>query len=153
MKQLLLITIGAVSGIDYTFITLADSPIIPIWITDIMKFIVFSSAFLFSILLLWLGWIVVREVVNLFGKKLLNKKHSSFEITATQKIKFWIAWQGPSILWCSVIFIPALPLPDGLRDFIVSETKHNPGILIAPAIIWSIVGLFYGFWKGHLKPG
>ena len=45
MKQLLA-TIVAMPNIDFTFIMLADSPIIPLWITDIMKFVVFSAIFL-----------------------------------------------------------------------------------------------------------
>ena len=155
MKQLL-ITIAAMPKINYILITLADSPIIPLWITDIIGFFIMSVIFLFGTLLLWGCWAAIKAALFI-GKKFSNKNHfknsrtdvKSFKITT---IDFWIAWQGPVLLWCSIIFLQVLPLPDPISNFFEKEKDNNLiTSAIAPALIWSVIGFFYGFWKGHLN--
>ena len=158
MKQLI-VTIVAMPNIDFTFVMLADSPIIPLWITDIMKFVVFSAIFLFAIFLIWASW-VAGDLAVFLCKKIFNKNINESSqadgddlgISISQKIKFWIITLGPAVLWFSIIFIQALPITEGFRSFVESEKIHNLWILMAPALIWSVGRLFYGLCRGHLNP-
>ena len=101
MKQLLA-TIVAMPNIDFTFIMLADSPILPLWMTDIISFVMISAVFLFYTLLAWSCWVAIK-VAALFIKKYLTESDmKSFKIT---KIDFWVVWLAPVLLWCSIIFL------------------------------------------------
>ena len=67
MKQLL-VTIVAMPNIDFAFIMLADSPIIPLWITDIMRFVMLSAVFLFGAFLVWSCWLGIKVAALLIKK-------------------------------------------------------------------------------------
>jgi hypothetical protein len=68
--------------------------------------------------------------------------------TVAQKIKFYLIWLVPCFLWTSNIFIRILPIPQ-LNNFIASN-KDNMEYLIAPALVWCVVGSLYGHKKGYL---
>ncbi|MBT3913287.1 MAG: hypothetical protein HN969_02775 [Verrucomicrobia bacterium] len=88
--------------------------------------------------------------------KYLNRHHSEncgtgegdCKKTVAQKIKFYLIWLVPCFLWTSNIFIRILPIPQ-LNNFIASN-KDNMEYLIAPALVWCVVGSLYGHKKGYL---
>ena len=137
-------------NIDLTFITLADSPILPLWMTDIISFVMISAVFLFYTLLASSCWLAIKVAVLFIKKYSTGSAISSFKITT---IDFWIAWLAPVLLWCSIIFIKPLPLPNLIENSLYYDSIRNNLITspTAPALIWIAVGCFYGFWKGHLN--
>ena len=146
MKQLLA-TIVAMPNIDFAFIMLADSPIIPLWITDIMRFVMLSAVFLFGAFLVWSCWLGIKVAALLIKKNSRRSDRNSFKITT---IDFWIAWQGPVLLWFSIIFLKTLPLPDLIPGslYYYSHLSNIVASPIAPALIWIT---FFGFpikWFG-----
>ena len=147
MKQLLA-TIVAMPNIDFTFIMLADSPILPLWMTDIISFVMISAVFLFYTLLAWSCWLAIKVAALFIKKYLIESDINSFKIT---KIDFWIFWLAPVLLWCSIIFLkPDLiglwPATEDSWDY---HSKRNNLITLptAPALIWSVVGCFFGTWR------
>ena len=128
-------------NIDFAFIMLADSPIIPLWITDIMRFVMLSAVFLFGAFLVWSCWLGIKVAALLIKKNSRRSDRKSFKITT---IDFWIAWQGPVFLWCSMIFFKALPPDLTEGNSIRINLITSP---IAPALIWIAVGCFYGSWR------
>ena len=136
MKQLLA-TIVAMPNIDFTFIMLADSPILPLWMTDIISFVMISAVFLFYTLLAWSCWLAIKVSATFIKKYLIESDIKSFKIT---KIDFWIVWLSPVLLWCSIIFLkPDLiglwPATEDSWDY---HSKRNNLITspTAPALIW-----------------
>ena len=142
MKHIL-ITILAMPNTDYTFITLADSPIIPLWITDIIGFVIRSAVFLFCTSLVWTCWLAIKLAALFIKKKSIGSDISSFKITT---IDFLIAWQGPVFLWCSMIFLKASPFPPDITE---ANSIRNNLITspIAPVLVWIALGCFYGSWR------
>ena len=133
-------------NIDFTFIMLADSPILPLWITDIIGFVMRSAVFLFCTSLVWVCWLAIKSAAFLIKKYATGTDVNSFKITT---IDFWIAWQGPIFLWCSMIFFKALPPDLTEANSIRNNLITSP---IAPALIWIAVGCFYGSWRlGGIK--
>ena len=135
-------------NIDLTFITLADSPILPLWMTDIISFLMISAVFLFYILLASSCWLAIKVAALFIKKYLIESDINSFKIT---KIDFWIVWLAPVLLWCSIIFLkPDLiglwPATEDSWDY---HSKRNNLITspTAPALIWIAVGCFYGSWR------
>ena len=55
-------------NIDFTFIMLADSPILPLWITDIIGFVMRSAVFLFCTSLVWVCWLAIKSAAFLIKK-------------------------------------------------------------------------------------
>ncbi|SVE05782.1 uncharacterized protein METZ01_LOCUS458636, partial [marine metagenome] len=154
-EQILITTIAAMPNIDYTLIMLADSPIIPLRISDIISFVMLSAVFLFGTLLIWCCWLAIKGAAFLSKKYATGTDVNSFKITT---IDFWIAWQGPVFLWCSMIFFKALPLPDPVSVLIENSLYYDSirdNLItspIAPALIWIAVGCFYGSWRlGGMK--
>ena len=126
---------------------LADSPIIPLWITDIMRFVMLSAVFLFGAFLVWSCWLGIKVAALLIKKNSRRSDRNSFKITT---IDFWIAWQGPVLLWFSIIFLKPLPLPDLIENSLYYDSIRNSLITspIAPALIWMA---FFGYpikWFG-----
>ena len=139
MKQLLA-TIVAMPNIDFTFIMLADSPILPLWMTDIISFVMISAVFLFYTLLAWSCWLAIKVAALFIKKYLIESDIKSFKIT---KIDFWIVWLTPVLLWFSIIFLkPDLiglwPATEDSWDY---HSKRNNLITspTAPALIWIVV--------------
>ena len=134
-------------NIDFTFIMLADSPILPLWITDIIGFVMRSAVFLFCTSLVWVCWLAIKSAAFLIKKYAIETDVNSFKITT---IDFWIAWQGPVLLWFSIIFLKPLPLPDLIPGslYYYSHLSNIVASPIAPALIWIT---FFGFpikWFG-----
>ena len=130
-------------NIDFTFIMLADSPIFPLWMTDIISFVMISSVFLFYTLLAWSCWLAIKVAALFIKKYLIESDINSFKIT---KIDFWLAWLAPVLLWCSIIFLkPDLiwlwPATEDSWDY---HSKRNNLITspTAPALIWIAVFVY-----------
>ena len=146
MKHIL-IKILAMPNIDYTFITLADSPIIPLWISDIISFVMLFAVFLFFASLVWSCWLAIKVAALFIKKYSIGSDIKNFKITT---LDFWIAWQGPVFLWFSIIFLKPLPLPDLIENSLYYDSIRNNLITspIAPALIWMA---FFGYpikWFG-----
>ena len=73
------------------------------------------------------------------------------EKTGLQKFKFFLAWWIPIFLWSSIIYLN-IPIPL-LRDFFDKIIHENINLLMAPVLLWSVAGLFYGFKKEYLIKG
>ena len=135
-------------NIDFTFIMLADSPIFPLWMTDIISFVMISAVFLFYTFLALSCWLVIKVAALFIKKYSTGSAISSFKITT---IDFWIAWLAPVLLWCSIIFLKPdlMGLMPATEDSWGYHSRRNNLITspTAPALIWIAVGCFYGSWR------
>ena len=135
-------------NIELTFITLADSPILPLWMTDIISFVMISAVFLFYTFLALSCWLVIKIAALFIKKYSTGSAISSFKITT---IDFWIAWLAPVLLWCSIIFLKPdlMGLMPATEDSWGYHSRRNNLITspTAPALIWIAVGCFYGSWR------
>ena len=135
-------------NIDLTFFTLADSPIIPLWISDIISFVMLSAVFLFCTSLVWSCWLAIKVAALFIKKYSIGSDINSFKITT---IDFWIAWLAPVLLWCSIIFLKPdlMGLMPATEDSWGYHLRRNNLITspTAPALIWIAVGCFYGSWR------
>ena len=135
-------------NIDLAFITLADSPILPLWMTDIISFLMISAVFLFYTFLASSCWLAIKVAALFIKKYLIESDINSFKIT---KIDFWIAWLAPVLLWCSIIFLKPdlMGLMPATEDSWGYHSRRNNLITspTAPALIWIAVGCFYGSWR------